>query len=87
MRVVAWCSAVPETLVLLKEKESEPTLALLDQERVLFHALVGKRVPSLLPEAKQSIARREAEVTVQHVTSHCISRCILLPCSAPGWIG
>jgi hypothetical protein len=37
-----------------------------------------KRVSSLLPEAKQSIARREAEVTVQHVTSHFISRCILL---------
>src|SRR5437016_7862915 len=40
--------------------------------------LPGKRVSSLLPEAKQSIARREAEVTVQQVTSHCISRCILL---------
>src|SRR6266851_318224 len=37
-----------------------------------------KRVPSRLPEAKQSIPRREVEVTVQHVTSHCISRCILL---------
>src|SRR5216684_5458147 len=45
-----------------------------------------KRVSSLLPEAKQSIPRREVEVTVQHVTSHCISRCILLPCGAPGWI-
>src|SRR5437762_12147946 len=45
-----------------------------------------KRVSSLLPEAKQSIPRREAEVTVQHVTSHFISRCISLPCSAPGWI-
>src|SRR6266571_2956539 len=40
--------------------------------------LPGKRVSSLLPEAKQSIARREAEVTVQQVTSLCISRCILL---------
>jgi len=37
-----------------------------------------KRVSSLLPEAKQSIPRWEAEVTVQHVTSHFISRCILL---------
>ncbi len=37
-----------------------------------------KRVSSLLPEAKQSIPRWEVEVTVQHVTSHCISRCILL---------
>jgi hypothetical protein len=42
MRVVAWCSAVPETLVLLKEKESEPTLVPLDQELVLFHAHVGE---------------------------------------------
>ena len=45
-----------------------------------------KRVFSLLSEAKQSIARREARVTGQQVTSHCISRCIVLPCSAPGWI-
>src|SRR2546426_5365749 len=45
-----------------------------------------KRVSSLLPEAKQSIARREAEVTVQHVTSHFISRCILLSSGGPGWI-
>ena len=37
-----------------------------------------KRVSSLLPEAKQSIPRREGDVTVQQVTSHCISRCILL---------
>jgi hypothetical protein len=42
MRVVAWCSAVSETLVLLKEKESEPTLAPLDQELVLFHTRVGE---------------------------------------------
>jgi len=42
MRVVAWCSAVPETLVLQKEKESEPTLVPLDQEPVLFHALAGE---------------------------------------------
>ena len=42
MRVVAWCSAVPETLVLLKEKESEPTLVPLYQELVLFYALVGE---------------------------------------------
>src|SRR5260221_9641898 len=34
-----------------------------------------KRVFSLLPEAKQSIARREAEVTVQQVTSHCTPCC------------
>ena len=45
-----------------------------------------KRMSSLLPEAKQSIPRREAEVTVQQVTSHCISRCIVVPCGAPGWI-
>src|SRR5437588_12242011 len=45
-----------------------------------------KRVSSLLPEAKQSIPRWEAEVTVQHVTSYFIFRCILLPCGAPGWI-
>src|SRR6266852_2204668 len=48
--------------------------------------LPGKRVSSLLPEAKQSIPRREVEVTVQHVTSHFIFRCIVLPCGAPGWI-
>jgi len=42
MRVVAWCSAVLETLVLLKEKVSEPTLVPLDQELVLFHARVGE---------------------------------------------
>ena len=42
MRVVAWCWAFPETLVLLKEKESEPTLVPLDQELVLFHAHVGE---------------------------------------------
>src|SRR6266581_9273222 len=51
-----------------------------------FMLVPVKRVSSLLPEAKQSIARREADVTVQHVTSHCISRCISLPCGAPGWI-
>ena len=45
-----------------------------------------KRVSSLLPEAKQSIPRWEAEVTVQQVTSHFISRCILLLSGAPGWI-
>jgi hypothetical protein len=37
-----------------------------------------KRVSSLLPEAKQSIARREVEVTVQQVTSHFIFRCTVL---------
>ncbi len=36
-----------------------------------------KSVSSLLPEAKHSIPRREADVTVQQVTSHCISCCIL----------
>src|SRR5579859_3559832 len=30
--------------------------------------------------------RREAEVTGQQVTSHCISRCIVLSSDAPGWI-
>src|SRR5437588_9540152 len=45
-----------------------------------------KRVSSLLPEAKQSIPRWEAEVTVQHVTSHFIFRCILLLSGVPGWI-
>ena len=48
--------------------------------------LPGKRVSSLLPEAKQSIPRREAEVTVQQVTSHCISRCTSLSSGVPGWI-
>jgi len=42
MRVVAWCPAVPETLVPLKEKESEPTLVPLYQDLVLFHARVGE---------------------------------------------
>src|SRR5205807_1355328 len=37
-----------------------------------------KRVSSLLPEAKQSIPRWEADFTVQQVTSHFISCCILL---------
>src|SRR2546425_695147 len=43
-----------------------------------------KRVFSLLSEAKQSIARREAEVTGQQVTSHCISRCIVHPAGSGG---
>src|SRR6266702_1821158 len=46
-----------------------------------------KRVPSLLPEAKQSIPRREAEVTVQQVTSHFRSRCILLSIGFSSHVG
>jgi len=42
MRVVAWRSAVPETVVLLQEQEREATLVPLDQEPVLFHALAGE---------------------------------------------
>jgi hypothetical protein len=40
--VGSWVSAVPETVVLLQEQESEATLVPLDQEPVLFHARVGE---------------------------------------------
>src|SRR5205807_10060480 len=48
------------------------------RSRCCSRLLSVKRVSSLLPEAKQSIPRWEADVTVQQVTSHFISCCILL---------
>jgi len=87
MRLVAWCWAVPETRVAAERERGVNRPSLRCSRSWCCTMLMSvKLVSSLLPEAKQSIPRWEADVTVQYVTSHFISRCISLSSGVPGWI-